>query len=482
MKDFHIHLKKGVTDYDVMKQYIDRCIELGIDEVIFLDHGNRTSPNHKPVLNNKKIIKEFLKLIDRARSEYKNITIHSGIETDYFPDKEKQDNEIGLMNSGFDYVVSSVHGVKYLNLDDTGYYKAMLDTVKKYPLNILAHLKLYDDYKEHDKIINQILKECKKKNVMMEINTSDRSIWNIEQLNYMLDLFKKYDIKYTIGSDAHKVGELGVNYDLMYSYLDNKINKEDREIEYNIVSRGTEKSGSKGYMAITKKINNSRYLIVQGHENKNITCFKDSLKCYDNDIETIAFSRFEMIGALSLNRINFKDDILLCGLGNIGIGVLVYLLDNNYKNIDIYTKDIKPYIKSMIRKLNKRYDSNIKLVDEIEEHETYIDTTGVSSVIEMIFKDIKTFKTIFLIGTPRESKYFIDPLLIHRNNLMVIGGHELRGVEKTDRVELFEKLLKVNSSNELIKQIVHINRYKKDIFENILKEKNHFIEVVKYDD
>ena len=176
MKDFHIHLKKGVTDYDVMKQYIDRCIELGIDEVIFLDHGNRTSPNHKPVLNNKKIIKEFLKL--RARSEYKNITIHSGIETDYFPDKEKQDNEIELMNSGFDYVVSSVHGVKYLNLDDTGYYKAMLDTVKKYPLNILAHLKLYDDYKEHDKIINQILKECKKKNVMMEINTSDRSNTN----------------------------------------------------------------------------------------------------------------------------------------------------------------------------------------------------------------------------------------------------------------------------------------------------------------
>ena len=90
---------------------------------------------------------------------------------------------------------------------------------------------------------------------MMEINTSDRSIWNIEQLNYMLDLFKKYDIKYTIGSDAHKVEELGVNYDLMYSYLDNKINKKEREIEYNIVSRGTEKSGSKGYMAITKKIN-----------------------------------------------------------------------------------------------------------------------------------------------------------------------------------------------------------------------------------
>ena len=482
MKDFHIHLKQGVTDYEVMKKYIDRCIKLGIDEVVFLDHGNRTSPNHKPVLNNKKIIKEFLKLIEKAKKEYKSITIHSGIETDYFFDKEKQDNEIELMNSGFDYVISSVHGTKYLNLDNSGYYKAMLDTVKKYPLNILAHLKLYDDYKEHDKIINRILKECKKKNVMMEINTSDRSIWNIEQLNYMLDLFKKYDIKYTIGSDAHKVEELGVNYDLMYSYLDNKINKKEREIEYNIVSRGTEKSGSKGYMAITKKINKSRYLIVQGHENKNITCFKDSLKCYNYDIEIIAFSRFEMISALALSRINFKDNILLCGLGNIGISALMYLLDNNYKNIDIYTKDIKPYIENTIKKLNKKYNSNIKLVNEIGKYETYIDTTGVSTVIEMIFKDIKTFKTIFLIGTPRESNYLIDPLLIHRNNLLVVGGHELRGVEKSDRVKLFEKLLKNNNKNSLIKEIVHVNKYKDGIFEDILKEKNNFIEVVKYDD
>ena len=386
------------------------------------------------------------------------------------------------MNSGFDYIISSVHGIKYLNLDNKAYYKAMLDTVKKYPLNILAHLKLYDDYKDHDKIINQILKECKKKNVMLEINTSDRSIWNVEQLEYMLSLFDKYDIKYTIGSDAHKPEELGINYDLMYAYLNDNLNKRKREIEYNIVSRGTEKSGSKGYMAVTKKINKSRYILVQSHEEKNITSFKDSLKCYDYDIKTIAFSRFEMISALSLSRFNLKDNILLCGLGNVGIGALIYLLDNNYKNIDIYTKDIKAYINNTIKKLNKKYNSNIKLVDKIDRYDTYIDTTGVSSVIETIFNNIKPFRTIFLIGTPRESTYLIDPLLIHRNNLMVIGGHELKGVEKKDRIELFEKLLNNNKSNSIIKDIVHINNYEKDIFKNILKEKNNFIEVIKYDD
>ena len=482
MKDFHIHLKKGITDYEVMKEYIEKCIKLGIDEVVFLDHGNRTSPNHKPVLNNKKIIKEFLRLIKKAKKEYKNIIIHSGIEVDYFFDKDKRDNEIELTKEGFDYIIGSVHGIKYLGLDNNGYYNTMLDLVKIYPLNVLAHLKLYDDYKNYDNIINEILKECKKNNIMMEINTSDRSIWNFEQLKYMMNLFDKYDIKYTIGSDAHNVEELGINYDLIYSYLNNKINNSNKEIDYSIVSRGTENSCSKGYMAITKYIDNNRYLLVQDHNEKRIINFKDSLKCYDYSIKNIAFSRFEMISALSLNRINFKDNILLCGLGNIGIGTLLYLLNNNYKNIDIYIRNIKPYILKAIKILNKKYNSNIKLVNEIGNYETYIDTTGVSEVIENLFKNIKKFKTIFLIGTPRESKYLIDPLLIHRNNLLVVGAHELNGVKRTDRIKLFNKLLEENKNNEIIDSLVNINKYKRNILNKLLENKEHFIEVIEYDD
>ena len=213
MKDFHIHLKKGITDYEVMKEYIEKCIKLGIDEVVFLDHGNRTSPNHKPVLNNKKIIKEFLRLIKKAKKEYKNIIIHSGIEVDYFFDKDKRDNEIELTKEGFDYIIGSVHGIKYLGLDNNGYYNAMLDLVKTYPLNVLAHLKLYDDYKNYDNIINEILKlraeacldslpaqlsKDYKKFRYSLVNVKGHSPEKADGLQYLIDLglvYKSYNVR-----------------------------------------------------------------------------------------------------------------------------------------------------------------------------------------------------------------------------------------------------------------------------------------------
>ena len=82
MEDMHIHLKKGVNDYTIMKNYINKCIELKLDKVIFLDHGNRISEKHTPVLNDEKVIQKYLNLIEKAKQEYPNIKIYSGIEVD----------------------------------------------------------------------------------------------------------------------------------------------------------------------------------------------------------------------------------------------------------------------------------------------------------------------------------------------------------------------------------------------------------------
>lgn len=260
-------------------------------------------------------------------------------------------------------------------------------------------------------------------------------------------------------------------------------NKIPREIDYSVVSRGTEKNGNKGYISISKKIDNNRYLLVQDHLERFISTFKDSFECSNYNIYNITFSRFELISALSLQKINFKDNILLCGIGNIGITCLINLLDNNYKNIDVLNNENNTYIIDMLNKLNKIYKSNINLIKTIEkEYETYIDTTGKSIVLENIFNNINNNKIIFLIGTPRESTYLIDPLLIHRKNLIVVGGHELNGIKKGDRQNIFKYLLKKNETNKIIKEIVNINDYKENIIEEILNNKTHFIEVIKYDD
>lgn len=217
MEDMHIHLKDGVNDYEIMKSYINRCIELNINKVVFLDHGNRISPKHNAVLNNEKVIKKFLKLIEKAKEEYKNIQIYSGIEVDFSFDKSFRDNEIKIMKSGFDYVLGSVHSMKDLTQEE--YYKAIIALINAYPITVLAHLKLNADYLKYDNLINEIISICKSKNIQIEINTSDRSIWNFQQLKYMMNLFNKYQLEYTIGSDSHKVEELGTNYELTKNNL-----------------------------------------------------------------------------------------------------------------------------------------------------------------------------------------------------------------------------------------------------------------------
>ena len=51
MEDMHMHLKKGVTDISIMQKYVEKCKEMKLNRVLFLDHGNRMSPKHTPVLN-----------------------------------------------------------------------------------------------------------------------------------------------------------------------------------------------------------------------------------------------------------------------------------------------------------------------------------------------------------------------------------------------------------------------------------------------
>lgn len=214
--DFHIHLKNGVSNIEIMKEYLDKCLDKKIDKVLFLDHGNRISPNHKPVLYNKEIILDFFKNIDCVKDLYPSITIYKGIEVDYSIDKEFCDNEIELMKLGFDYVIGSVHGYKNYSRDE--YYQRNLDMLDIYPINILGHLRLWDDYLDYSLVVEEIVKKCSQKGISIEISTSTRAMWSKEQYLFMNNLIKKYNVTTTVGSDAHNVDEIAINFERLEEY------------------------------------------------------------------------------------------------------------------------------------------------------------------------------------------------------------------------------------------------------------------------
>lgn len=255
-------------------------------------------------------------------------------------------------------------------------------------------------------------------------------------------------------------------------------------IEYSIVSRGTEKYSNCGYMAISKIYNLKRYILNTDHNIKNTNLNANCLKaksCYD--IENVVFSRFQLITALTFERIGYKinDNILLLGLGNVGISCLLYLLDNNFKNITVYVRNKNDNILNLLNLIKLKYNVDINIISEFNyKYNTYIDTTGDSLVLSNIFNNSNFNSTIIILSTPRDEKYLISPLMINRKNLTVIGGHELNGINVKNRQYIFEKILEVNKTKRFLKEFINEYNYSKEKLKNIKRKKSNFIEMFKY--
>lgn len=259
--------------------------------------------------------------------------------------------------------------------------------------------------------------------------------------------------------------------------------KKQLKLEYSIISRGTEKYCSKGYMGVSEIIEGKRYFVLANHYDEYVKSYKDAFVIDASfNIETITLSRFELITKLALKgKEDFlQKNFLICGFGNIGFATLLYLLKKGYKKIDILVKGTDKRYEKAVNKLNCQYNSEIALVNEIIQYNTYIEATGSSKVIKEIIEKSVPNASLFLLGTPRECKYAFNPLEIHRKNINVFGGHELNGHSFEERNEIFLNLLVENNKLQL-KDYVSIYEAQEDVVNKVLEKKNNFFEVIKYD-
>lgn len=210
MRDMHIHLKDGIIDQKIFDQYIKKCIALKLKEAVFLDHGNRISPKHISVLCSKEMIDKFNnKIVGFNNSKsFQQLQIIRGIEIDYSKDLKFRNETFEILKYGnFQWVVGAIHSMKFETLRE--YLEAIVDMLNNYNINVIAHIKLDNTFKNYEHLLLGIMKKCYRKKVLIEINTSDRSRWTDEQLYYMLGLMKRYNVNYVFSSDAHKVDDIG---------------------------------------------------------------------------------------------------------------------------------------------------------------------------------------------------------------------------------------------------------------------------------
>lgn len=253
------------------------------------------------------------------------------------------------------------------------------------------------------------------------------------------------------------------------------------KIDYSIISYGTEKYNKSGYMAVSVpltdnicRIYDSDHGITQVNSDFRNLQFKNKY-----EIENVAFSRFELISELVHERIIFdkQKKFLLLGFGSLGITCLINFIKKDIKNFSIYIRKIDQNHINAVNIINNKYKVKIQITDKLNfNYDYFIDTSGSSSLIEKVVLSTKECTSLILLGTPREEKYLINPLLIHRKNLSIIGAHEFSGISKQQREKKFEKLLYVNSKNMIINNFVTIKKYS-----NKKSERKNFIEVYKYD-
>ena len=208
MMDMHIHIRDGLHDINELQKFIDIGKKRNIDTFVFLEHGNRVSKKHHGILEDYDTIDQIKKIIKKIKQKNPDIVIYDGIEIDYSDDIDFRNKTIDLINYGnFDYVLGGIHGIKFT--DGKDYFKSIIDMLNNYKIDIIAHIKLMEDYRNYKELLKQIIILCSIKNVKVEINTSDRSRWNDDQLKFILNMLEEFEVPYTIGSDAHNSANVG---------------------------------------------------------------------------------------------------------------------------------------------------------------------------------------------------------------------------------------------------------------------------------
>jgi len=260
------------------------------------------------------------------------------------------------------------------------------------------------------------------------------------------------------------------------------------EIEYSIISKGTEREGSsKGYMAVTfcdsnkkRKILPIPHGIKKSHYNLHYLDVKE-----DVNIEKIAFSRFQLIPAIMYekNRRYFdkKESILVIGSGSVGFTTCMELCRQGHKKISLLIRKNKQIKTNIFKEI---YGISLNLISDFKKIKRFkyiIDATGNSDVLRKIVDLCNPFSTIFILGTPRK-KPLINSLIIHRKNIHLIGCHEIIGLTNKERNYIFDNIIKENKKHPtfLYQQISNIKDYSKKNREIGLKTDENIIEILRY--
>jgi len=232
--DLHNHTKLSNHATGTTQEYIQKAIQLGIDIYGFTDHApmGGFDKEYRIPLDKIDIYENDILYL---KEKYKNdIQILLGYEVDFMSEPKYFENKI--LNSNVDYLIGSVHFLDNWGFDNpqyikeyenknidkiwSDYFDAIEAMAKTNYFNVVGHLDLIKVFKFLPKkdirlIAKNALKQIKKSNMVIEINSSGLRKPIKEQYPSQLLLQEAYElnIPITFSSDAHKIDDIGFKYE-----------------------------------------------------------------------------------------------------------------------------------------------------------------------------------------------------------------------------------------------------------------------------
>jgi len=235
MIDYHIHTNLCGHATGKMEQYVEKAIEIGLQEIGFSDHLPFVDFERPGFAMKRSQLPLYVQEVEELREKYSNITIRLGIEVDYFPHLENEIAEL-LSQYPFDYVYGSVHFLEdwafdspyafpQWNLADVdGVYEQYIELLHQAAqtglFDIMAHCDLvkihgFRPARDMHSQWESLVKCFQENELATEINTAGlrKPVGEIYPSEEILELIKKYEIPIVFGSDAHRPQDVGRDFD-----------------------------------------------------------------------------------------------------------------------------------------------------------------------------------------------------------------------------------------------------------------------------
>ncbi|MGB9802408.1 histidinol-phosphatase [Desulfofundulus sp.] len=254
--DYHVHPGYSIdAENHSILEYCLQALNMGLKEICFTPHLE-VDPVRRQVdwfvrLNGKlhpmddlSWLDQYFLDIEQARSQLDNreLKIKAGLEVGYERGCERTIEKI-IKNYPFDYVLGSIHCLEHQSISSwkesrlyfsshnaeeacREYFQALKEAVQSNLFDCIGHLDLYRRHGErllgtvlesvHEGIIEPILKEIAQRNMGLEVNTSSlrRGLTEFHPSREILLKARACGVKvFTVGSDAHRLSELGASID-----------------------------------------------------------------------------------------------------------------------------------------------------------------------------------------------------------------------------------------------------------------------------